>query len=206
MMRHTTVLLPFITLLVTGAAAAQRSGSSISDERIFAAIGVREGASVCEIGAGDGELTIAAARLVGTSGHVYSSELGDERVEQLRKKVAASRLGQITVVAGDPARTNFPDGTCDALFLRNVYHHFGDPPAMNASIAAALKPGARAAVVDFTPPGKEAERPTDRGKDGLHGVQPETVAKELKEAGLEPVETESGSQRWFIVVAAKPRN
>ena len=136
MNRHTTAPLLFVTLLVTGAAAAQRSGSSLSDERIFTAIGVREGATVCEIGAGDGELTLAAARLVGTSGHVYSSELGDERVEQLRKKVAGSRLGQITVVAGDPVRTNFPDGTCDALFLRNVYHHFGDPGAMNASIAA----------------------------------------------------------------------
>jgi tRNA A58 N-methylase Trm61 len=40
------------------------------------------------MGAGDGELTLAAARLVGTAGRVYSSELGDGRVKALREKLA----------------------------------------------------------------------------------------------------------------------
>ena len=200
----------FVTLLVTlfagSAAPAQRSGSSISSERIFEALGVREGATVCEIGAGDGGLSIAAARLVGPSGRVYTSELGDDRLRGLREKVAASGLAQITVVAGDPVKTNFADASCDALFMRNVYHHFADPAAMNASIAAALKPGGRLAVVDFAPPNKEAERPADRDEDGMHGVTSDTLARELKEAGFEPVSSEAGERRWFMVVVAKPNS
>ena len=58
-----------VTLLVT--AAAQQSGSTIPTARIFEAIGVREGITVCEMGAGDGELSIAAAKAVGPSGRVY---------------------------------------------------------------------------------------------------------------------------------------
>ena len=191
----------FVTLLVT--AAAQRSGSTIPTARIFEALNVREGITVCEMGAGDGELSIAAAKAVGPSGRVYTSELGEERVKTLRERTAASALSQITAVEGDAVKTNFPDGACDALFMRNVYHHFADPAAVNRSIAAALKPGSTIAVVDFAPPGKEAERAADRAKDGMHGVTPETVAGELAAAGLEVVRTEAADERWFMVVARR---
>lgn len=199
--RHASLLL--VTLFVT-TAAAQRSGSTIDTAKIFEALGIREALTACEIGAGDGELTLAAARLVGPQGRVYTSELGDERVKTLEGKVAGSGLAHITVVEGDPARTNFPDGACDAVFMRNVYHHFADPAAMNLSIAAALKPGGRLAIVDFSPPGAEAEQAEDRDRDGRHGVSAGSVSRELKDAGFEPVLTQSGSQRWFMTVLAKP--
>jgi ubiquinone/menaquinone biosynthesis C-methylase UbiE len=195
----------FITLLIPTIAAAQSSSSGISIEAILKALEAGERSTVCEIGAGDGDQTIAAARIVGPEGRIYSSELGESRVKTLQDNVARSSLAQITVVAGDPVKTNFPDAGCDAVFMRNVYHHFGDPAAMNASIAAALKPGGRVAVIDFTPP-KEAPRATDRGKDGMHGVLPDSVTREMKEAGFEPVATESGAQRWFMVVVTKPKS
>jgi ubiquinone/menaquinone biosynthesis C-methylase UbiE len=196
--------LTLVTLFVPTIAPARQSGSTIATSRIFEAIGVREGISVCEIGAGDGALTIEAARLVGSNGRVYTSELGASRVKQLQANVAKSGLSMVSVVTGDALKTNFPDGACDALFMRNVYHHFADPGAMNTSIALALKPGGRLAIVDFRPPGKEAAAPADRGKDGTHGVTADTVSRETKEAGLETVSSEAGAERWFMVVARKP--
>jgi ubiquinone/menaquinone biosynthesis C-methylase UbiE len=204
-LRSPRALLLLVTLLVPSAAAAQ--GSGIATKQIFEAIGVRDGGTVCEMGAGDGELTIAAARIVGGHGRIYTSELGDERVRALREKIAGGNLAQVTVVAGASAATNFPDAGCDALFMRNVYHHFADPAAMNLSISQALKPGGRLAIVDFSPPpGNEAQCPADRGKDGMHGVTAETLARELKDAGFEPVASEVGAQRWFMVVVAKPKS
>jgi precorrin-6B methylase 2 len=194
----------FVTLLVPAIGLAQRSGSTIDTGKIFEAIGVREGATVCEIGAGDGDLSIAAARAVGPEGRVYTSELGEGRVKALQKAVAASGLAHITVIEGDPVKTNFPDGVCDALFMRNVYHHFADPAAMNASISTALEPGGRLAIVDFSPPGKEAASAEDRDNDGMHGVTAESVSREMAQAGFEPVSSEHGDQRWFLVVVAKP--
>ena len=107
------------------------------------------------------------------------------------------------MVAGDTGKTNFPEGACDALFMRNVYHHFVDPAAVNASILGSVKPGARVAVVDFSPPNEEAKRPADRGKDGMHGIKAETLSAELK-AGFEPVSSALGDERWFMVVVARP--
>jgi len=192
-----------VTLLIPVVAGAQPSG--ISDAQIFEALGARAGATVCEMGAGDGDLTLAAARIVGAEGRVYTSELGADRVTTLRRKIDAANLGQITVVAGDATQTNFPDGACDALFMRNVYHHFAEPPKMNAAIALALKPGGILAVVDFTPPpGSEASCPGDRGKDGMHGITSATLARELREAGFQPVSSAS-AQRAIMVVVSKPK-
>jgi len=193
-----------VTLVLPANARAQRSAAGISTQGIFDAIGLSAGATVCEIGAGDGELTIAAAKVVGPGGRVFSSELGAARVKTLQERTTASGLAQITVVAGDTGKTNFPDAACDGVFLRDVYHHFSDPAAMNASILAALKPGGRVAVVDFTPPGEEAACPADRSKDGMHGVYAETVRRELRAAGFEPVNPDVAGQRWFMVVAARP--
>jgi ubiquinone/menaquinone biosynthesis C-methylase UbiE len=204
-LRITLTLLPVVLCLSSRPALAQRGGSTIATEKIFEAIGVREGMTVCEIGAGDGEMSLAAARLAGPGGRVLTSELGENRVKALEDRMTKSGLAQITVVAGDPVGTNFPEAGCDALFMRNVYHHFAAPALMNRSIAAALKPGARVAIVDFSPPpGNEAGSPADRGKDGTHGVSAETVSRELQAAGLEPVSSDDGAGRWFMVVHSKP--
>jgi tRNA A58 N-methylase Trm61 len=197
----------FLLALVASAPAwAQRTATptDLPAEKIFAALGLREGMTIGEIGAGSGDLSVAAAKVVSEKGKVYTSELGDDRVSGLGKTIKQSALPQITVVTGDPKETKFPEGCCDAIFMRNVYHHFADPAAMNASIFKSLKPGARLAVVDFTPPGKEAEQPGDRGKDGMHGVAAETVGRELQAAGFIVVDTVAGKDRWFMVVAAKP--
>jgi ubiquinone/menaquinone biosynthesis C-methylase UbiE len=180
-------------------AVAQQSG--IRADRILKSAGVQEGSTVCEIGAGEGELSISAARRVGPAGRVYASELGEARIKKLQGKVAESGLANIRVVPGETGGTNFPDRACDAVLLQDVYHHLTDPAAMNQSVAAALREGGRVAIVDFTPPGREAERAADRAKDGMHGVTPETVKREMREAGFEPVLSEAGS-RWFLVVFA----
>jgi ubiquinone/menaquinone biosynthesis C-methylase UbiE len=196
-------------------AAAVLSFAAMRDEgdkdtQLLAMAGIRAGTgTVCEIGAGDGSMSIRAARIAGPASKVYASELGENKLRQLREKVAASGAvaKQITVVESDPGRTNFPEGGCDAVILRDVYHHLSDPAGFNRSIMASLKPGGRLGLLDFTPPGKEGATPADRAKDGTHGVYPETVNRELAEAGFQVMDipkSPAGKGRWFMVVVTKP--
>jgi predicted methyltransferase len=174
-------------------------------QRLFAALGLKPGDSVGEVGAGKGALTLAAAHRVGASGTVYASELGEKRVAELERIAAEAALQQIRVVAGSVTGTNFPDACCDAIFLQDVYHHLTEPAAMNASMLRSLKPGGRLAIVDFSPPPDSTDVPAaDRAKDGSHGVRPATLRRELTEAGFGEISVDSAGDRWFLVVARKP--
>jgi len=173
-------------------------------DRLVEALALGPGSVIAEIGAGDGTLSIALARTVGTDGHVFTTELGAERLKALRKKVGAARLPQVEVVDGHQARTNLPDGCCDAVLMRDVYHHFGDPVLINASLLAALKPGGRLAVLDFAPSGEEADSVAGRARDGHHGVGRQTVSRELEAAGFIGVSATSIAGRRYLVVGQKP--
>jgi SAM-dependent methyltransferase len=73
---------------------------------------------------------------------------------------------------GDPIGTNLPDGCCDAIFMRHVYHHFANLRRLSA-ILRALNSGGLLAIIDF-PPRKwlNATPPLDGAlkKHGGHGV------------------------------------
>jgi SAM-dependent methyltransferase len=194
-----------LTLLLLLALARLVQAQPADSQRLFAALGLKAGDSVGEIGAGKGALTLAAAHVVGASGRVYSSELGEKRVGELERIVKEAALQQISVVAGSETSTHFPDACCDAIFLQDVYHHFGDPAAMNASMLRSLKPGGRLAIVDFTPPPDSPDvEPALRAKDGSHGVRPKQLERELTQAGFEGISVDSAGNRWFLLVARKP--
>lgn len=199
-------LVTVLWLLVTLAPSARAQNRDATDAaRLLRALEVAAGRTVAEIGAGDGALTLTMAREVGPTGRVYSTELGADRVKKLQSAVDEAKLPQITVVGGDAAATNLPEGCCDALFMRLVYHHFADPAAMNASLMRSLKPGGRLAVIDFGPKaGREADKAEDRDEGDRHGVLADTVAAELKQAGFEVALVDKGKDREFMVVARKP--
>jgi ubiquinone/menaquinone biosynthesis C-methylase UbiE len=194
--------------LVALAPVAWSQDNAADIERLVEALKLSPGSVVAEIGAGGGELSMGIAKRVAPGGRVISSELGASRVQGLRDAFAkGGGAANLEVIEGHETRTNLPDACCDAVFMRNVYHHFGDPPSMNASILRALKPGGRVAVIDFPPRGNGATAPPGkRGDNASHGVSAATVAAELGTAGFQIVKSEEqpSLSRWFIVVGAKP--
>lgn len=204
-MQKRRVIVSAIVAFAVAAVSVCAQDNAADAKRLIEALQARPGSVVAEIGAGGGELTIALAKHVGPDGKIFSSELGEDRVKKLRSAVEKSGVANVQVLEGHETRANLPEGCCDAIFMRSVYHHFGDPPAMNASFFTALKPGGRIAVIDFAPP-KDTAAPGKRGEDGAHGVSAEVVAGELKAAGFEVISTEQGEgrNRMVTVVAARP--
>jgi precorrin-6B methylase 2 len=173
--------------------------------RMIAALEIHEGSIVAEMGAGSGGRTIDIAKHVGPTGRVYTTELGDDRLRNLRNAIEKSGAKNVTVQAAHATKTNLDEGCCDALFMEHVYHHFEDPAAMNASIFRTVKPGARVAVVDFAPDnGGEATEAKDRDENPNHGVKSATVQAELERAGFEFIKVEPVGKQGYLVVVRKP--
>ena len=199
---------PFVLMLAVATAptAAQNAAQYAADaERLIKALDLGPGGVVAELGAGDGQLTVLIARVVGDTGRVFSNEVNPERVQQISRTVAREGLKNVTVVTGQAKDVNLAEHCCDAVFMRDVYHHFADPEAMNASIMKALKPGGMLAVLDFgPPPGAESPRPEDRDEDGHHGITPATLERELKAAGFEVLSTARYGFRSSLTIARRP--
>lgn len=193
----------FAILAISLTSCAQAPGNMSDIDWLIEVLEIEEGSVVADIGAGDGDQTLAIARHIGPEGQIYSTELGSESVQELQEAIDEEGISNVNVIEGHPRRTNLPEECCDALYLRRVYHHFDDPESMNASLFQSLKPSGRIAVIDFEPRGSETD-PEGRDSGSQHGVTAETVVSELKQAGFVLVSSDKASGRNIYVVMEKP--
>ena len=198
-------LIFLLLLAATSLSCAQAPGNQSDVDWLIEVLNIQSGSIVADIGAGDGDQTLAIANHIGSEGTIYSTELGTESVEELKQSVTNADGSNITVLEGHPDHTNLPKECCEAIFLRRVYHHITNPKAFNNSLLASLKPGGRLAIIDFEPRGSEAD-PEGRSSGNQHGVTAKTVIEELTQAGFSLVSSEDGSGRDIYVVMQKPKS
>ncbi|MGH9534581.1 MAG: class I SAM-dependent methyltransferase [Terriglobales bacterium] len=155
------------------------------------------GATIAEVGAGDGAFARECLHWAGPTGRVFATELEGQKHQQLCRRLSRQG-GEIGPVASTAATSGLPVGECDAVVLRAVYHHFTQPRAMAADLFAALRPGGALAIVDFparwwlTLFSRPKDVPADRGG---HGVPAVVVGRELTAAGF-ALERDGRPWRW----------
>ena len=171
--------------------AQERRQAESEAPQLAEVLGLRPGMTVADIGTGGGAMAIVLARLVG-SGRVYATDVTERSLTTAREYAKKEGLTNITVIEGGTASTNLPNACCEALFLRNVYHHVTEPAAFNKSLYATAKPGARLAIID-APPGNASDLPSGvPANRGGHGVPATVVIEELTAAGFAHVRTIQG--------------
>jgi predicted methyltransferase len=195
-----TVLVLALALLVARPHPA--FGLSSERERLVAALALHEGMHIADVGAGDGDWTERLAEEVGPAGHVWATEIEADDVEKIEKRASRAGLQNVTVILGTETNTGLPDGCCEAILLRMVYHHFTQPAPMRASLRRALRPGALMAVIDLQPRGDwgDLDGVPDRGG---HGIRDEELVEEMTSDGFEVVaryDDWSGSGNRYCVV------
>ena len=146
--------------------------------RLKQVLALKEGMVVADVGAGKGELTLAVAREVGSKGRVFATEIDAARLRRLGERSAG--FDNITVVPAQSRETGLPQGCCDAIVLRRVYHHLSDPSSINASLLRSLRPGGMLVIIDLPPPFSWLR--------GSLGVPAQAVIDEIKAGGFEPVQ------------------
>jgi cyclopropane fatty-acyl-phospholipid synthase-like methyltransferase len=163
----------------TGLTDAQIKSAEAEIPRLVELLELKPGMSVADVGAGFGAWTMRLARELGPSGRVYATDVGAAQITALRDITSRERLTNVTVLEGAVSATNLPALCCDAILVRDAYHHFTQPEALIQSLAASLKPGGRLAVIDFPPrPNSEVPAGVPANRRG-HGVPPEVVEGEV---------------------------
>ena len=86
-------------------------------------------------------------------------------------------LTNVTAVQAGVNTTGLPAGCCDVIYLRRVYHHLSDPPAIAAAIYSSLRPGGRLVVIDML-------TPNWLPRSLQHGIPSEVVRNGIESAGF----------------------
>ncbi|MDG3005689.1 class I SAM-dependent methyltransferase [Paludisphaera mucosa] len=127
-------------------------------DAIVAALRLKPGMAVADVGAGSGLFTRLMAEKVGTNGRVYAVDVSRDFLKHIDETSARKGLKQVKTVLGAQDTTNLEADSVDLAFLSDVYHHFEDHEKMLASIRRALRPGGTLILVEFDRvQGKSAE-------------------------------------------------
>lgn len=129
----------------------ERPGRELFDRRdqIVAALELRQGMAVADVGAGTGLFTMLIAADVGSDGRVYAVDISRPFVEAIRQRAAEAGLDQVIPVVNAQRDVALPAASVDLIFLADTYHHFEYPHLMLKSMFAALRPGGTLALIDF---------------------------------------------------------
>lgn len=157
----------------------QINAAEIEVPQLVELLEVKPGMTVADVGAGFGAWTIRFSRYLGPAGRVYATDIGEAQLASLRGTIQREALPNVTVVEGAASSTNLPELCCDAILVRDAFHHFTEPDAMIRSLAASLKPGGRLAIIDFPPRPNSAVPSGVRADRGGHGVPPAVVEREV---------------------------
>lgn len=163
---------------------------------IMDALGIAEGMTVADLGAGSGWFTIRLARRVGPNGRVYAEDIQREMVEAVSRRVERERLTNVVTVLGTEKDPRLPSPV-DAVLIVDAYHEMDDPIALLRNVVGRLKPQGRVGVVDFLPGGGgPGPAPEER-------VNPDGVIRTAAAAGLQLIDRETVPPFVFLLVFGK---
>lgn len=175
-----------------GQVKQERARAELEVPYLVDVLGLKPGMAVADVGAGFGAHTVVLAKWIG-DGKVFATDVGQRQLTVIREYVQKEGLKNVTVLEGGSASTNLPADCCNAIFMRDVYHHITAVEAFTKSLFASVKPGGRLAILDFIPqPGSKLPAGVPENRGG-HGIPTAVVESELKAAGFTHLQT---VDRW----------
>jgi len=146
-------------------------------EHVVDLLEIAPGMGVADIGAGTGYFLPHLSRAVGADGTVLALDIEPDMVRYMEERARREGLDNVEVRRVEPSDPGLAAGSVDRILVVDTWHHIAQREAYTVKLAAALAPGGRVAIVDFT-------QESPRGPPRAHRIRPEQVARELEAGGL----------------------
>ena len=184
------VLILILNLMSCSAAGqAERFNESASSveyrpEQVLAALELKPGMVLADLGAGGGYYSLQFARRVGPDGKVYALDVNRAFLDIVQESANKENLSNLETRLIGSRGVDLPGSSVDLVFIRDVYHHLENRVAYFRELKSTLKPGGRVAIIDYI------------GRDFFsfvnlfgHTTAPETIAREMRAAGYRPTQS-----------------
>lgn len=161
---------------------------------VLAALALRCGETIADVGAGTGYFSLPLAQAVGAQGKVYAVDAQEEMLALLRQKLDEAALANVESIHAEAEDMRLPASSCNLVFAANVWHEFDDRAAVLQEFVRVLKPGGRIAILDWRPDVEPlAGPPLD------HRIAAANALDELRSAGFQKTTDRNvGLYAWLV--------
>jgi ubiquinone/menaquinone biosynthesis C-methylase UbiE len=160
---------------------------------VVAALTLKPGMLVADIGSGTGVFSLPLARAVRPGGKLYAVEVDEKLLEHVVELGTEQGVTNIEPVFAEYDNPLLPQPV-DFAFIHDVLHHIEKRDVYLKNLAGDLKPGGRIAVIDFKPGagGHKEDRKMQLGQ--------EQVTAMMAAVGLKPAEeVKLFEDKWFVI-------
>jgi len=147
-------------------------------EEVVAALALREGEVVADIGSGTGYFSLRFAEAVGESGTVYAVDVSPDMVRHLNRRLRDQGVTNVVTLLADPDDPLLPNASVDRFVIVDTWHHIEDQAGYMEKLKRMLRPGGQVVHIDF----KTGELPV--GPPPGHKIAREDVVAQMKGAGF----------------------
>ena len=117
--------------------------------KAIAALDIKPGQAIADIGAGSGYYSVRLARAVGATGRVYATDIQPEMLAILKNRLNKDALSNVDLVLGTETETRLPDASIDLALMVDVYHELSQPQTFLKAVRRALKKNGRLVLIEF---------------------------------------------------------
>jgi predicted methyltransferase len=116
---------------------------------VMAALGLKEGEVVADIGAGSGYFALRIAQQVGSSGRVYAVDISPEMILHLNRRLRDAGVRNVQTILSEPGDPLLPDASVDRFFICDTWHHIESQEHYLSLMKRMLRPGGQVIMIDF---------------------------------------------------------
>ncbi|OGE73605.1 MAG: hypothetical protein A3I07_01080 [Candidatus Doudnabacteria bacterium RIFCSPLOWO2_02_FULL_42_9] len=170
----------------------------IDPEKVLFAAGLTSNQTVADFGAGSGFYSLAAAKIVGDGGMVYSLDIQEPVLDHIAAEARLKKLRNIRTIQADleqkEAIKEIPAGTVDLVLLVNISHQLKNLVNIYAEAYRVLKSGGKVLVVEWN------DQPGPVGPTSGTRITESEVSKAAIKATFKPAGTlHVGSYHYGLI-------
>lgn len=163
---------------------------------LVAALDLRPGMTVADLGAGTGYFSRHLSAAVGDTGTVLAVDTEPNLVARLRERAEQEHTANVTPLLASFDDPRLPRGTVDLVLIVDTYHHLDARLGYLERLRRVLKRGGRVAVVDW----QAGDIPV--GPPREHKLSRDEVVGEMRAAGYRLVAEPKVLPYQYVLVFA----
>jgi arsenite methyltransferase len=146
---------------------------------VVMSLGIKEGETIADIGAGSGYFAFRFTHHVGDSGRVYAVDINPDMIVRMNQRIRDMKVKNMVTVLSTPDDPLLMDNSIDRFFLCEVWHHIQDKTKYLGLMKKMLKPAGQVIMIDFQ------KKDLPLGPPDEMKIAREDVIKEMEASGFQ---------------------